>query len=74
MAWWACGRGERARVSQELKVLNADPDGFFPVRVAFTSQTLYSGLEVLAVSSVQTGQPVPFSQQPSFVPEDYSVA
>ena len=53
---------------------NADPAAFFPVRVAFTSQTLYSGLTVDDVVTVQGGQHVAFSQQTSFLPEDYSVA
>jgi len=63
----------RARV-QELKVKNADPDAFFPVRVTFTSNTLYSGLHASDVVLVQGGQAVPFSQQMALIPEEYSVA
>jgi hypothetical protein len=75
--WTVCvsnadGRGGEG--SQELKVKNADPDAFFPVRVTFASQTLFSGLTVDDVVTVQGGQRVPFSQQASFAPEEYTVA
>lgn len=52
---------------------NADPAGFFPVTLAFSSSTLMSGVTIKDIVAVKDGSPVVYSSSVALVPEEYSV-
>lgn len=60
-------------VLQEFSVANADPAGFFPVTLAFSSSTLMSGVTIKDIVAVKDGSPVVYSSSVALVPEEYSV-
>ena len=59
--------------SLEFSVGGDDAGAFFPVKVAFVAQGSVAGVKVAGVSSVESGEPVVFSEDATVVVENYAV-
>ncbi|TPX72001.1 hypothetical protein CcCBS67573_g05988 [Chytriomyces confervae] len=57
----------------EFTVQDEDVNGFFPIRVSFTSARPYCSVSVGEVAAVADGSPVAFSQEVVLMTEDYSI-
>lgn len=60
--------------SMEFSIPGSDPDAFFPIQVAFRSDTLLCPIQVVSVTNAQTNAPIPNQTTQSFVPESYQCA
>jgi len=59
--------------SIEFNVKQNDAGAFFPLAVAFSSQQLYCGVNVAAVTHTETGGAVPFSCSKVLVADSFTV-
>merc|ERR1712232_190290 len=59
--------------SLEFVVPGADTDAFFPIRISFSSQTMFCPIEVTDVLSIADKSPVPNNLTKTVVPETYQV-
>jgi len=59
--------------SLEFAVPGSDTDTFFPIRIAFASQTMFCPIEVTEVFSTADKSPVPNNLTKNVIPESYQV-
>jgi hypothetical protein len=57
--------------SLEFTIAGNDEDVFFPVQVAFTSQSLMCPIEVTSLTNAESGSPIPNNMTVRLVPESY---
>jgi hypothetical protein len=57
--------------SLEFSIAGSDEDVFFPVQIAFTSQSLMCPIEVTSLTNAQSGSPIPNNMTVRVVPESY---
>ncbi|KAL3791804.1 hypothetical protein HJC23_002435 [Cyclotella cryptica] len=57
--------------SLEFSIAGGDVDVFFPVQIAFTSQSLMCPIEVTSLTNAQSGSPIPNNMTVRVVPESY---
>lgn len=50
-----------------------DTDAFFPINVAFSSEAMYSGLDLKGVADAQTGSAIPYSSSLSLSSDAYVI-
>lgn len=60
--------------SLEFSVPGNDPDVFFPIQIAFRSETLLCPIEITGVTSSASGAPIPNQMTKSFLPDTYQCA
>merc|ERR1712087_52214 len=66
--------GEHASGSLEFSVAGGDVDVFFPVQIAFVSQSLLCPLEIASVTNAESGAAIPNNMTVRVVPEAYQCA
>lgn len=59
--------------SLEFIIPGSDEDAFFPVQVMFKSQSLLCPIEILGVTSIANGSPIPHDLSKNVIPESYVV-
>eukprot|EP00956_Cyclotella_meneghiniana_P031002 scaffold80153_cov77-Cyclotella_meneghiniana.AAC.4 len=57
--------------SLEFSIAGNDEDVFFPVQIAFTSQSLMCPIEVMSLTNVESGSPIPNNMTVRLVPDSY---
>ena len=57
--------------SLEFSIAGSNVDAFFPVQIAFTSQSLMCPIEVTSLTSSANGSPIPNNMTVRVVPESY---
>lgn len=55
----------------EFSIAGGNVDAFFPVQMAFTSQSLMCPIEITSVSATANGSPIPNNMEVRVVPETY---
>lgn len=63
--------GNNSTGSLEFSVAGGDVDVFFPVQIAFTSQSLMCPIEVTGLTNSASGAPIPNNMTVRVVPESY---
>ncbi|KAL7552845.1 hypothetical protein ACHAWF_016090 [Thalassiosira exigua] len=66
--------GDNGSGSLEFSVAGSDVDAFFPVQIAFTSQSLACPIEVTGVTNSGTGAAIPNNMTVRVVPDSYTCA
>ena len=67
--------GNNPTVSLEFVVPGADTSLFFPIRIWFTSQTLFCLIEIINILfTKEENSPIPYNLTSNFIPETYEVA
>ena len=57
----------------EFSIPEVDRDRFFPLNITFSSSHLFSGLEVLAVGNLATGEQTEFGSSSQLIVEEYQI-
>lgn len=57
--------------SLEFSIAGSDEDVFFPVQIAFSSQSLMCPIEITSLTNAQSGAPIPNNMTVRVVPESY---
>lgn len=63
--------GNNSSGSLEFSIAGDDVDVFFPVQIAFTSQSLLCPMEITSVVNTENGAPIPNTMTVRVVPEAY---
>jgi len=57
--------------SLEFSIAGSNVDAFFPVQIAFTSQSLLCPMEVVSLTNATNGSAIPHNLTVRVVPESY---
>lgn len=57
--------------SLEFSIAGSNVDAFFPVQIAFTSQSLMCPIEIVSLTNATSGSPIPNNMTVRVVPESY---
>mmetsp|Transcript_21812 Transcript_21812/g.30821 ORF Transcript_21812/g.30821 Transcript_21812/m.30821 type:complete len:533 (-) Transcript_21812:18-1616(-) len=57
----------------EFSVPEMDPDDFYPLHVAFTSEQTYSGMQIEGVANVENGEAIDFESKVSLQAEKFTI-
>jgi hypothetical protein len=60
--------------AMEFTIPGSNPEVFFPIHVGFRSETLLCPLQVVSVTHMTNGTPIPHQLVQSFVPDTYTCA